>query len=773
MMIPPCGEVTKYATLAEAISAASSGDKITLLDDVTIGQNETAAFDAWVEIEANGHTITNNGTIVLPSTYTWATIPSGITGGTVTIGSKSYTWNGIKYVCANDAHSGGTATCKHGKVCEICGTEYGEVDKNNHESEETYYKAREDGVYHDKLRKCCDAVEGTWTHWDGDDDNKCDNCATALAAKAYLKACASPNIEEGWYYYTTLEGALAWVNTYGTQLRLVNNAVIAEGKTITVANSVTLDTNGYTLTNNGTLVLSAAKYTGTTIPSGITGGTVTIGSKSYTWNGTKYVCADENSHIWADATCTTPKTCFVCGKTDGNVGEHTLGEDGICTVCQSAFSVTLTETGSKFGGYVLTKSVADRGEELTVTVTTASSVNSTGVYVNINSVSVGGTVLIKGVDYKTEGTQIRVYAGKVTGPVVVDISAYAMITLVLNGGEPTAETQAKLDAAGIAVINGCVTVPKLYGVVGDSLAALGSQFVKDGCLLTGATYRAGGNVDFTAGSQTCTIILQWTEITLSESSVAYTGREVTPTVTVGTLTEGTDFIVSYSDNVNVGTATVTVTGKGAYGGTASISFAIDKAPPTVTAPTANKLTYTGKAQALVTAGSSADGTMMYKLGEDGTYSTNIPTAKDAGSYTVYYYVKGDSNHNDSEAQKISVTMEQLDITGKTVDITLAGSLTYNGAEQTMGVSSVRVDGLNVTYTVSGNTGTDAMTYTLTVTANGNFKGTAAKAWSIVKESASPATGDDSHIGPWALIMCASTLGLAAMLVDSKRRRSAK
>jgi hypothetical protein len=54
----------------------------------------------------------------------------------------------------------------------------------------------------------------------------------------------------------------------------------------------------------------------------------------------------------------------------------------------------------------------------------------------------------------------------------------------------------------------------------------------------------------------------------------YTGKAITPTPTVVldgmTLTEGTDYTLSYTDNVDVGTATVTVTGKGAYVGTKTI-----------------------------------------------------------------------------------------------------------------------------------------------------------------------------------------------------------
>ena len=76
---------------------------------------------------------------------------------------------------------------------------------------------------------------------------------------------------------------------------------------------------------------------------------------------------------------------------------------------------------------------------------------------------------------------------------------------------------------------------------------------------------------------------------------------------------------------------------------------------TVTAPTAKSLTYNGNAQALINAGNSSDGEMQYKLG-DGVWSTSIPTATDAGNYTVYYKVVADANHIDNPGSSIAVTI---------------------------------------------------------------------------------------------------------------------
>lgn len=64
----------------------------------------------------------------------------------------------------------------------------------------------------------------------------------------------------------------------------------------------------------------------------------------------------------------------------------------------------------------------------------------------------------------------------------------------------------------------------------------------------------------------------------SIAAQTYTGKGITPSVTVKyngiTLTNGTDYTVSYSNHINPGTATVTITGKGYYTGSRVINFTI-------------------------------------------------------------------------------------------------------------------------------------------------------------------------------------------------------
>lgn len=57
------------------------------------------------------------------------------------------------------------------------------------------------------------------------------------------------------------------------------------------------------------------------------------------------------SHEWADATCTAPKTCTKCGKTEGDVAGHTW-KDATCTEpkrCETCLETEGSSLGHSFG----------------------------------------------------------------------------------------------------------------------------------------------------------------------------------------------------------------------------------------------------------------------------------------------------------------------------------------------------------------------------------------------------------------------------------------
>ena len=175
--------------------------------------------------------------------------------------------------------------------------------------------------------------------------------------------------------------------------------------------------------------------------------------------------------------------------------------------------------------------------------------------------------------------------------------------------------------------------------------------------------------------------------------------------------------------------------------TGTVTIKVNKATPTFTAPTAQEsLTYTGREQALITAGSvTSGGTMQYSLTENGTYSQDIPTGTDAGTYTVWYRVIGDENHNDTAPASVPVSIGQkpLTITGVT-----AASKPYDGTTNA-DISSVTFDNVTLNrgtdYTVTANFDDASVDSGKNITATVTLMEQAAKNYAL-EQSSFPTTG---------------------------------
>ena len=169
--------------------------------------------------------------------------------------------------------------------------------------------------------------------------------------------------------------------------------------------------------------------------------------------------------------------------------------------------------------------------------------------------------------------------------------------------------------------------------------------------------------------------------------------------------------------------------------TGTVTIKVNKATPTFTAPTAQEnLTYTGQEQALITAGMTDHGTMLYSLTESGTYSQDIPTGTDAGAYTVWYRVIGDANHNDTEPASVAVRIGQkpLTITGVT-----AASKLYDGTKNA-GITSVTFDNVilnrDTDYNVTASFDDASVGNGKNVTATVTLIGPAAKNYALEQSS---------------------------------------
>ena len=195
------------------------------------------------------------------------------------------------------------------------------------------------------------------------------------------------------------------------------------------------------------------------------------------------------------------------------------------------------------------------------------------------------------------------------------------------------------------------------------------------------------------------------EVSGIADSYVYTGSEIRPVPTVkeGTsvLTENTDYTLAYTGNVNVGTATITVTGIGGYSGTKTVTFAITPKPVTVIADGKEKtygeadpaLTYT--AAGLV--GTDAlTGDLARESGEDaGTYAITQGTLSASANYTINY-----------TGATLTIAKALLTVTAKDKSIDYGGEASNDGVSYSGFVNGETAGVLGGTLTFSYNSKAD-------------------------------------------------------------------
>ena len=148
-------------------------------------------------------------------------------------------------------------------------------------------------------------------------------------------------------------------------------------------------------------------------------------------------------------------------------------------------------------------------------------------------------------------------------------------------------------------------------------------------------------------------------VTLSTSTYAYDGKAKTPSVTVKvggkTLKKDTDYTVSYSNNTKVGTAKVTITGKGNYTGSVSKTYSIKNNFKKATVSGISTKAFTGKniTQSI---------TVKYngKALKNGTdYTVSYSSNKNIGTATVKIAGKGSYTGTITKTFKINPAKQEI------------------------------------------------------------------------------------------------------------------
>ena len=421
-----------------------------------------------------------------------------------------------------------------------------------------------------------------------------------------------------------------------------------------------------------------------------------VGQYTVTWTGTKGQAESDILRVVDTYTATITSTA------SGNYAftattkvEIVNAEQGALTITGQPEHVyygdtitTLRTTGGTGDGEVKWSITAGGGSAEIVEATGVLTVKGTG------SVTVKAERVVPNYGTVSDTWTFTVKPKPVLAEVTVEPKDYDGTTTIGNGKITAAVKSSDL-------VNGdTVTLSGLTGSYADPNAGTGKTVTLDDTNATktdgsgkyAVSYPATVKGDINPRNVTVTVTLSGSDLQTDTSGTSnvyyydYNGTDRTPTVTVTAIDDNallvdSDYSVTYADNRNVGNATVTITAKagGNYTFTdAKAEFEIRKASAVLTqSPQAKDLTYTGQPQDLVGVGTAAGGTVVYsKTGAEGSYSETIPQETNAGTYIVYYMVKGDANHSDTEPGQVSVTIKPKSFTPT---ITLEqDSYEYNG-----------------------------------------------------------------------------------------------
>ena len=367
-------------------------------------------------------------------------------------------------------------------------------------------------------------------------------------------------------------------------------------------------------------------------------------------NATVTETIPKTSHKYADTvvapTCTTDgytlHKCSVCGasykdnttKATGHsygnsvvTKQPTCTSEGTktktCTKCNATVTETIPKTSHKYADTVVAPTCTADGYTLH-----KCSVCGTSYKDNTTKAtghSYGNSVVTKQPTCTSEGTAIKTCT-KCNATVTEKLPAKGHTAVTDKGCPATCTTAGKTDGSHCSVCNTVIKVQTVINATGhkssgwivDKAASIGVKGSKHKeCTVCKKVLETA---EIPALSR---ISISKASVTLSTSTYAYDGKAKKPGVTVKlngkTLKNGTDYTVSYSNNTKVGTAKVTITGKGNYTGSVSKTYSIKNNFKKATVSGISTKAFTGK-----------------NITQSITVKYNGKTLKNGTDYTVSY-----------------------------------------------------------------------------------------------------------------------------------------
>lgn len=232
-----------------------------------------------------------------------------------------------------------------------------------------------------------------------------------------------------------------------------------------------------------------------------------------------------------------------------------------------------------------------------------------------------------------------------------------------------------------------------------------------------------------------------------EESYAFTGEEIIPeamTVAIGdtALHEGTDYTVTYENNVEPGEATYTITGKGIYGGTKTGTFIVLGRPLFVENAKDNAVI--GDIEQQIYNGGQAitpDVTVTKKVGEeekilekDVDYTVAYSNNTSVGTATISITgIDQYSGTMEKEFEIVPYDVEDCDVTVSSKEEVYTGLEITPEVEVVQNITKKKAVTLqkDTDYTVTYKDNVAAGTATITVEGKGNYEGSVTKEFTIV------------------------------------------
>ena len=318
------------------------------------------------------------------------------------------------------------------------------------------------------------------------------------------------------------------------------------------------------------------------------------------------------SHTYGSAVITKQPTCTSEGT-----------KTKTCTKCNATVTETIAKTSHKYANTVVSPTCTADGYTLhKCSVCGTSYKDST---TKATGHSYGNSVVTKQPTCTSEGTAIKTCT-KCNATVTEKLPAKGHTAVTDKGYPATCTTAGKTDGSHCSVCNTVIKVQTVINATGhkssgwivDKTASIGVKGSKHKeCTVCKKVLETA---EIPALSR---ISISKASVTLSTSTYAYDGKAKKPGVTVKlngkTLKNGTDYTVSYSNNTKVGTAKVTITGKGNYTGSVSKTYSIKNNFKKATISGISNKSYTGK-----------------NITQSITVKYNGKTLKNGTDYTVSY-----------------------------------------------------------------------------------------------------------------------------------------